>query len=452
MTSGAGEKKIPQGRLSRLTRLSTLGAGLATDLAGAAGRLALGASKDQAARKFHQQAARTLAQTLGGMKGLPMKAGQLLSYMDDLIPPDFRNIYRNTLAQLQTKMRPLRWKEIEEIIEKDFQKKPSELFARFDKEPLAAASIGQVYRAELAGGRPVAVKVQYPGIAEAIRSDLKNIELLNLALSLVLPKVEVERTMGDLTARVLEECDYGCELNNQEEFAKIWEGDPEVVIPRIVADRSSDHVLTSEFAQGKSWQEMLVSATAEEKTQYGRVIYRFVFRSLYALGMFNADPHPGNYLFLPGGRVAFLDFGCVQRYHPETVEGLRQVRRTLMGGAGPKAVREQTIEALGLPPDLDREELAYLDDYTECVYEPVAKDQVFRFDRAYTERLADLSLQGGFLIARKALRKGIREAKRPGFLFLNRIQYGLTSVLAALEAEANWHQMMRKIDEEGASA
>lgn len=414
---------------------------------GAAGRVALGNERREVADRFHRDAARALFETLGRMKGLPMKAGQMLSYLDDYLPAEVRAAYREGLEALQTRAAPVRWSALRAVIEEDLGASVEELFAEIDPEPLAAASIGQVYRARLPDGRPVAVKVQYPGIAEAVRSDLENVQLLRNALALVLPSFEVERTLADIRDRVLEECDYGCERCNQEEFLAAWRGDPEVLVPELVPELCSERVLVSELVTGRTLQRVAAEASAEDRNRYGQILYRFVFRSLYLHGMFNADPHPGNYLFPADGRVAFLDFGCVQRFSPAAVRRFLRVRQHVVAGdCESPAFRELAREVWGLP-ELDEEEWGYLADYLRAVYAPVLSAP-FRFDRAYTERLADLSLRGAFLGARKALRKGVREARTPGLVFLTRITYGFTSVLAQLEAEGDFAAITRAIDEE----
>jgi predicted unusual protein kinase regulating ubiquinone biosynthesis (AarF/ABC1/UbiB family) len=444
-----GEKSVPKSRLGRLTRLGSLATGLAGDVAGAATRVVAGRGWDRAAERFHEQAARRLFESLGQMKGLPMKMGQMLSYVDDFIPAEFRALYRDQLASLQVKARPMRWPEIAAAIREDLGAAPDELFARFDRVPIAAASIGQVYRAALADGTEVAVKVQYPGITEAIRSDLKNVKMLRDVFALLLRQMDVERSLADIQARVLEECDYVSELLNQKAFHEIWAGDPEVMVPRIVEQYCGHQVLCSEYVEGLSFQEMLKQRTdPAERSRLGRILFRFVFRSLYVYGLFHADPHPGNYLFLADGRVAFLDYGCVQRYDLETRRGFAAIRRSASEGLRGEPLRRLMREVYTLPEDLDEEEWEFMERYVLLCFEPVLEDRPFRYDRAYTEKLADVVMSGKLLFARKAVSKGVREAKRPGLVFLNRIQYGLASVLAAMEAEANWHQIGLEIDEE----
>lgn len=441
-------KKVPKGRLGRLTQMGKLATGLTLDLVGTAGRLALGGDRDETGLRFHRQAAKRLVNVLAGMKGMPMKVGQMLSYIDDFIPSAYRNVYREALSVLQVRSLPLRWREIEAVIRKDLGRAPREIFARFDERPIAAASIGQVYRAALQDGTEVAVKVQYPGIGEAIQSDLKNLDLLKNALSVILPRVDVERSLMDITARMHEECDYGCEGCNQEDFRAIWADDDRVIVPEILFDYSGDHVLTSTFVEGRSWQEMLDTTTPGERNEIARVLFRFVFRSLYVHGIFNGDPHPGNYVFPGGGRVAFLDFGCVQRYDEESIQGFHKVRCMALDGTFGQPFREAMQVGYGIPDTLDEEEWTVLEEYIQCCFEPITAAQPFRYCRAYTEKLADITLKLTAVGARKALRKGIWEAKRPGIVFLNRLQFGFVSILATMEAEADWCAILQEIDDE----
>lgn len=445
-----GVRKIPRSRVTRMTRLGNMAVGVSNNMALAAGRTLLGGGLDSAAEAFHQRTARTFAQSLAGMKGLPMKVGQMVSYIDDAIPADYRHIYTRALSELQVRARPMRWSEIEAVFKKDLGVRPEEIFAKFEREPIAAASIGQVYRAELPDGRVVAVKVQYPGIDDAIRSDLKNLDMLRNAMAMVLPKVDLEQTLDDLTSRVLEECDYGCELCNQQEFADAWDGAPGVVIPRPHAELCRDHILVLDYVNGENWEAMRARTGRSERNEIGINLFRFLFRSLYVHGMFNADPHPGNYLFPGGTDVAFLDFGCVQRYRPDVLADLREVGTLVRGGVRGTPLREALARVWEIRDEMDEEEWAFLEEYAVAVYEPATRDEPFTFNRAYTEKLSDLSIKGGFLAARKSLRKGIREAKRPGMLYLNRIQFGLASILASIEAQANWHRILGDIlDEAG---
>lgn len=446
MSQEPEEKKIPQGRIARITRLATLNVGLATELFSAAGRVVTGQARDETARRFHEQSAQKLLKALGQMKGLPMKLGQMITYLDDYIPENHRDIYRDALTSLQTKARPIRWKQMKAVIQSDFGKDVTEIYSEFNQVPMAAASIGQVYSAVLKDGQKVAVKVQYPGIAEAIKSDLKNIQTIKTAIAMVLSKFDVEHTIKEISDRMLEECDYGYELCSHEEFFSAWKDDPDVLIPRIHGDLSSEHVITMDFVEGKSFAEILESSDQELKNKYGVILFRYVFKSLYGHGLVNGDPHPGNFLFLDDGRVAFLDFGCVQRYDEDTIQKFNAVKKLVVGGKRGEELKEAMNEAYGFPENLDDEEFAFLEEFLLHCFKPLIAEQPFELNREYTEKLSDLGLKGTFLGTRKAFRKGVTELKGQGLAFLSRIHSGLMNMLANLNAKADWKSIMEEID------
>ena len=282
-------KAVPTGRIRRVAKLGGLATGLAGSIAGAAGRLALG--RDTASAHFHRRAAETLLASLDGMKGLPMKLGQMLSYVDDLVPPEHRAIYRETLGKLQASGQSLPFEVVRPIIEEDIGP-IDDSFAEFDETPIAAASIGQVFRARLHDGREVAVKVQYPGIADAVRADLKNADSLVGAFGLVLPKVEIQSAFDELSTLLIQECDYAHELANQVEMARLFADDPDVVIPDVVPEQSGPRVLTTVLVRGRTWDDVVASADRVEQKRLGGIIFRFVFRAAYVHGVVNADPHP----------------------------------------------------------------------------------------------------------------------------------------------------------------
>src|SRR6201982_3631553 len=195
---------------------------------------------------------------------------------------------------------------------------PERALARWDLEPIAAASIGQVHRAMTHDGRAVAVKVQYPGIAETISADLDNVALLRRMLRITAPNQDVEALVAELRERVLEELDYRREAENQRYMAAYYDGHPTIRVPKIIDEFSTRRVVTSELAPGPRFSER-VTWSQRERDLAAETIYRFVFRSLYEIRAFNGDPHPGNYLFHGGGRVTFLDFGLVKHFtRPDT--------------------------------------------------------------------------------------------------------------------------------------
>jgi predicted unusual protein kinase regulating ubiquinone biosynthesis (AarF/ABC1/UbiB family) len=433
--------RVRSGRLGRLAALGGTAARLAGDAALSAGRLALSASGEAASRSLHARVGRTLAERLGELKGLPMKLGQVMSYIDDFVPADQRDAWRASMRALQSRAQPLDGATIGRLVEADLGAPLGELFERFDAEPCAAASIGQVHRAQLPaalGGHEVAVKVQYPGIREAIEADLRNVDGLVRALAAVVPKVAIEQSLRDVAGRVREECDYPRELANHQELERFWRGDGQVVIPPPCPARCGPRVLTTRWQDGLDFQAGCAQPDQALRDAWGRAIFRFAFRSMYVLGAFNGDPHPGNYVLLEGGRVAFLDHGCVQRYDRQTLAGFAAVRAAAARGLRGDALYAEACAAYGLPARVDAELRAAMADYLVLSFEPLLAPQPYRYGRDYTARLGRRTAEVKLLVGKKLLKSGIFDLDTPGAVFLLRINFGLNSVLADLGATADW--------------
>ena len=427
---------IRKGRLSRLTQLGGMAVGLATEAAGAGARLAT-ATRDEAADRLHRRTAERLAEALGEMKGLPLKAGQLLSYLDDAIPEEHRHHYNKVLGALQANTEPLPWDEIEPVILEDLGQPIDTLFGTFDTEPKAAASIGQVYRATLPDGTPVAVKVQYPGVAEAIDADLRNVSTLVNSMETLL-RGDFHHILQDVTERLREECDYELEAYNQSQFAALWASDPAVVVPNMFPSHCGRRVLTSEWIEADDYATMMERTTPAEKQAYAMVLWRFVYQSLYQHRLLNADPHPGNYLFLPQGRICFLDFGCVQPFTETQIAGIRAIRYAATDGAPDAVLRPLCIQHFGLQEDLDDALWTLFKRYLALSFEPLMARQPWTFTRDYTSRLLELGVEAKIVMAKQALKGGLKDPESPGIVFLTRLNFGVATLLANLGAKADW--------------
>jgi len=256
-----------------------------------------------------------VARTLGELKGALMKLGQMASYLDDgLAQP-----VREALAALQQDAPPMAPELTAQIVREQLGGAPDRVFAQWDPTPIAAASIGQVHRAVTRSGLHVAVKVQYPGIDDAIRADLVNTDVVFRALGFLFPGFEPGPLVEELRARLVEELDYGIEADNQRLFADWYADHPFIRVPNVIEELSTRRVLTTELAAGSRFAEV-ENWAQDERDAAAEAIFRFVFRSIYRLHAFNGDPHPGNYLFRSGGQVTFLDFGLVKRFTPDEVD------------------------------------------------------------------------------------------------------------------------------------
>jgi predicted unusual protein kinase regulating ubiquinone biosynthesis (AarF/ABC1/UbiB family) len=287
--------------------------------------------------EFHIRTAERYAELLGRSKGALMKAGQMLSFVTagPAVPAEFQSIYRAALGRLRDDVPPMAGELARSVLERELGRSTESAFAEFDWSPLAAASIGQVHAARLHDGRAVAVKIQYPGVAAAIRADLQNNELLATFLGLLFglsPRkvsFDLRGAAQEISTRIAEELDYRLEAANQREFAEIYDGHPFIHVPAVIDDLCSDRVLTQELVRGKSWKQALACGQ-ELRDIWGETIYRFVYGSNHRFCLFNADPHPGNYLFHEDGRVSFLDFGCVKRFTREQVKMMNAIGRACL--------------------------------------------------------------------------------------------------------------------------
>jgi len=328
---------ISRGRLRRAAPLAALSARTAGEAAvvGLRGKLT-GADSTE----FHIRTAERYTELLGRSKGALMKAGQLLSLSlaNPLVPVELQAIYQTSLARLRSEAPPMAPELAREVLEQELGRRTESVFAEFDWEPLAAASIGQVHVARLHDGREVAIKIQYPGVADAIAADLKNNELLATFLSLLIHGISMRRVRWDIRGyareihtHLTEELDYRLEAANQADFAERYRGHPFIHVPEVIAELCTDRVLTQELAEGMSWNDALAAPQAL-RDQWAEAIYRFSFGSFRRFHAINADPHPGNYVFHADGSVSFLDFGCAKRFKGEQVEMMNAILSAVAQG------------------------------------------------------------------------------------------------------------------------
>ena len=376
--------------------------------------------------------AEDVADTLGAMKGVMMKIGQMASYVDDGLSP----AVRRTLARLQDSVPPMRPELVATVVAEELGGPPERAFARWDPEPIAAASIGQVHRAVTLDGRAVAVKVQYPGIADMMAADLRNVALLRRILRITAPAQDVDALLTELRDRVLEELDYRREAANQQRFAAYYRGHPTIHVPAIVSKLSTRRVLTTELSDGARFAE-LASWPQRERDLAAETIYRFVFRSLYEIGAFNGDPHPGNYLFHRGGRVTFLDFGLVKHFTAAELEPLLRMNRDICIEHDPEAFR-RTLESAGFlrpgAPFSTEAIIEHLAVFYETIREPGSLTITSDYASSVVRRFFDV---------RSPLAEYI--AIPQSYVILQRINLGLFAILGELSATADWRAISEEI-------
>jgi len=442
MTTGA-DGAIRHGRLSRGRRI----AGLA--LRQGVGRLVgkLTRNEQKKLDRFTREAERYVA-VLGDMKGVAMKIGQMVSFIDaGGIPEQYRVAYQQIVGTLQANAPAMPFDTVRAVLERELDQPVDEAFAWIDERPLAAASIGQVHAARMHDGREVVIKVQYPGVSEAISADLQNAELIG-ALGSLAAKVSPIRVTAEpkiiaqeITERIGEELDYRIEAANQSEFRAHYADHPFVRIPAVVSELSTERVLVMDRHHGLRWTDAL-QQPQDLKDTWAEVINRFVFGSLYDFGEFNADPHPGNYLFHDDGAVTFLDFGCVKRYAPDQVETMRRMSTAVFDNDA-----EATLAAfqdLGCIPRTTKLQPQHVLDYWGPIWDPGRGAASFTFTPEVVASTIEHNFDAFGPYGDVVRSMGIsREAK--DFLFLMRIQIGLYSVLGALNATGNWRAMQAEL-------
>jgi predicted unusual protein kinase regulating ubiquinone biosynthesis (AarF/ABC1/UbiB family) len=440
----------PTSRFGRLARLSAL-APKALPIAAEAMKRAMGVRRTEdeeaiARQKLLKNAkgtAEAMLKTLGEMKGLPLKLGQMASYIDGLAPPGYEEKFQRVLNRLQQKAPPLSREAAVKVIREDLGALPEEIFSEWEPDPFAAASIGQVHRAATRGGERVAVKVQYPGIDRAIENDLKSLSMLESMIAPVGRRYHSKEGLEEVKSVFLAELDYGREAETADIFRRIHKDDPDIVIPRVHHSLTTRRVLTCELMDGVDYATFCEKASQEDKDAAGQTIWRFMFRALFRHGRLYADPHPGNYRFLGGARVAFLDFGCSKLLPPELVAGMKRYVIAAADGDWDEFYRA-CAEVLGYDPS-DPEGWRLYTEYTKYILRPLTIDGPYKCTHAQArENVAFLVRNGKKIVFRPD--EKIPTLPKPihvphDMTFVSRLQWGLASVLAGLEAEANWRRM-----------
>jgi predicted unusual protein kinase regulating ubiquinone biosynthesis (AarF/ABC1/UbiB family) len=388
-------------------------------------------------RERELRTAEAITERLGNMKGALMKLGQMASYVSDGLPEPMRA----ALSELQSNAPPMSAELAAGVIERELGAAPDKLFVEWDPQPIASASIGQVHRAVVvdpATGleRAVAVKVQYPGVGAAIEADLRNASLLGAILKQGFGGLDPDDMVAEIRERLIEELDYTLEAANQQVFADFYRGHPFIHVPDVLASHSTARVLTTELADGATWQEM-VQWSQDERDLAGECLFRFVFRSLYGMHRFNGDPHPGNYLFHGGGRITFLDFGLVKRFtDSEMATFVGMVKSAAYEHDVPtfrRIVENAGMLRRGAPANDDE-----IGDYFGQFYESVKEDKVVTWSSEYASRIVRHTFDRTSVISQYA-------TVPRAFVFIQRINLGLYALLGELRATGNYRRMAEEV-------
>ena len=417
---------IPRHAAHRTAKLASLPLGVAGRLAAGWGKRLTGQNAAEISAEVSAKTAEQVFAVLGQLKGGAMKFGQALSVFEAAVPDDMAEPYREALTRLQSAAPPMSGDSVRRVLDQQLGRAWRDRFAEFDDVPAAAASIGQVHRAVWHDGREVAVKVQYPGAGEALRSDLRQLGRFSRLFQSLAPGAEVKPLLNELHDRMVEELDYRTEADNQRAFARAFAGDPAVQVPRVVA--SAPQVVITEWVTGKPFAQIIADGTRQERDEAGRLLAEFHFSSPSRAGLLHADPHPGNFMLGADGRLVVIDFGAVARLP----EGLpvtlgRMLRLALEDRA------EDLLELLRADRFVHTDSelraadvIAYLGPFVD----PVRAER-FHFTRDWMQRQAE---RVGDLRS-PDFRTGRSLNLPPDYLLIHRVTLGATGILCQLDSE-----------------
>ena len=436
----AKKDAIPTSRLSRSSKVGRLAASQAAKQMGTrATNVARGdEGREKALAKRQLETAEQIVAALGTMKGAAMKLGQVMSFLDvGLVPEEYREEFQAKLAELRDAAPKVAYKDMKKVIEGEYDESLDTVFQTFDPVPIAAASIGQVYKARLHDGRDVAVKVQYPGVAQAVRADMQNLGIILRLMKMVAPGLDPKAMGEEIRSRIDEELDYELEAQNQRTLARIYRGHPFIVVPEVITKLSHEKVIVTEFVSGRGFEE-LKQLPQEQRDRLGEIVYRFYFGCMYRHHQFSGDPHPGNSLLLDDGRMAFLDFGLFKRIPPAIAEFELQIQRIAATGDGQALIDHLHEGGFIAKPEYYTPEgiLAQVRDMTWWY---LSDEEVALTPEIATEVMIEMSDPRSSHFAKMR-----HETLPPDHLFGRRLEMLTLAVMSQLRARGNWHRIARE--------
>jgi predicted unusual protein kinase regulating ubiquinone biosynthesis (AarF/ABC1/UbiB family) len=433
-------QRPPTSRLSRSARLGGLVAGQSARWVGtrAANVVRSPERADAATGERAAALARELVEQLGQMRGAAMKVGQVLSTIDfTALPEEERENFKQTLAKLRDDVPPLPFRRLEKLLREELGEKPSAIFDEFEEEAFAAASIGQVHRARTRDGQAVAVKVQYPGVAEAVDTDLRNLTLLLPLVKRLAPGLDVKAVYAELRERIAEELDYELEAQNQRAVARAHRGHPFAHVPEVHTDLSTRRVLVTDLLVGNRFEEVK-RRDAATRDRFGEIVFRFYFGLVQYMGRVSGDPHPGNYLLLEDGRVGFLDFGLMRVLDRGYLDRESAVAAAVEADDASRV--HSVLTELGYLPEPDQFEPEALLGQIRAMGAWYLEPGERRFTPRYVAELLD-STSGPRSPWFAQMR---RQTLPPQALLLRRMEGLVLSTLGEVRASADWNAIARE--------
>lgn len=412
------------GRVKRYARVSGNLGGMAARIAG---RKALGRSQD------HPANAAELTRILGGLKGPLMKVAQMLATVPDLLPEE----YLSELAQLQAQAPAMGWSFVKRRMRAELGADWREKFTRFDREAAAAASLGQVHRAEGPAGRRLAVKLQYPDMPSAIEADLKQLKMILALYRRMDNTIETSEIREEIGARLREELDYDLEARHMALYRIMLADIPEVNVPEVIGSLSTHRLLTMNWLDGKSVLAF-TDVDLETRNRIARTMFQTWWSPFFRYGAIHGDPHLGNYSVAADLQLNLLDFGCIRTFTPAFVKAVIDLYQALVSGDEGQML--QAYETWGFP-NLTPEMLETLNIWAGFIYGPLLDDRVRTV--ADGVKPSEYGRREAMEIHRRLKLQGPLSPPRE-FVFMERAVIGLGSVFLHLRSELNWRQLFEQ--------
>jgi predicted unusual protein kinase regulating ubiquinone biosynthesis (AarF/ABC1/UbiB family) len=426
---------MPRGSVSRTARLASLPLGAAGRATLGLGKRLSGQSADAVTAELQQRTAEQLFAVLGQLKGGAMKLGQALSVFEAAVPEEMAAPYREALVKLQEEAPPMPVRTVHAVLAQQLGGTWRQRFREFDDGPAAAASIGQVHRATWRDGRDVAVKIQYPGAATALMSDLNQLSRIARLFANLFPGLDVKPLIAELKARVVEELDYSLEADAQRGFAAAYADDPQIVVPRVVA--SAPKVIVSEWLEGTPLSRIIADGSREQRDRAGILMALLHFSAPQRARLLHADPHPGNFRLLPDGRLGVIDFGATARLPDGHPEPIGRLLRWALAGRAEEVLADLRAEGFVLPTaQIDPQGVL---DFLLPMLDPVAQPR-FHFTRAWMQEQA-----GRIADPRSDMsRLGRQLNLPPAYLLIHRVTIGSIGVLCQLDAAGEFRGVLEE--------